>query len=146
MYGGPPYGQTRKNWLDYSFSFNLEKIHTPMLLEVMGYGKPYDNQSVLPLTLAPRFETFTGLNRLHKPVELYYYPNEVHQPEHPRARLASLQRNLDWYRFWLQGYERPTPEDPEQYVRWRNLRELQFGSLRTAKPGAEPGSIPEESH
>ena len=151
MYGGPPYGETRKNWLDYSFSFNLEKIHTPMLLEIMGYGEPYDNQSVLPLTLAPRFETFTGLNRLHKPVELYYYPNEVHQPEHPRARLASLQRNLDWYRFWLQGYQRPTPEDPQQYVRWRNLRELQgksdlniqFGSLRTAKPGAD-GSIPEK--
>jgi dipeptidyl aminopeptidase/acylaminoacyl peptidase len=125
MYGGPPYGQTRKNWLDYSISFNLEKIHTPMLLEIMGYGKPYEDQSIIPLDLATWFETFTGLNRLSKPVELYYYPNEVHQPEHPLARLASLQRNLDWYRFWLQGYERPMPEDTEQYVRWRNLRELQ---------------------
>jgi hypothetical protein len=37
----------------------------------------------------------------------------------PQARLASVQRNLDWYRFWPQSYERPNPEDPDQYVRWR---------------------------
>jgi hypothetical protein len=55
---------------------------------------------------------------------LYYYPNEQHQPDHPQARLANLQRNLDWYRFWLQGYERPNPEDPDQYKRWEHLREL----------------------
>ena len=30
-----------------------------------------------------------------------------------------------WYRFWLQGYERSKPEDPEQYARWRELRKLQ---------------------
>jgi len=62
---------------------------------------------------------------LHKPVEYYYYPNEDHQPDHPQARLANLQRNLDWYRFWLQGYERTDPEDPEQYVRWRAFRKEQ---------------------
>ncbi|MEI9978380.1 MAG: hypothetical protein WDN23_05165 [Edaphobacter sp.] len=43
---------------------------------------------------------------LQKPVELYFYPNEVHQLDHPKARVASLQRNVDWFRFWLQGYVR----------------------------------------
>lgn len=124
VYGGPPYGATLKNWLDYSVSFNLDKIHAPLLMEEMGSGLPYDNRKALPISLADSFEVFTGLNRLNRPVEMYYYPTESHTPEHPQARLASMQRNVDWYRFWLQDSERPNPEDPRQYVRWRKLREL----------------------
>jgi dipeptidyl aminopeptidase/acylaminoacyl peptidase len=146
-YGGPPYGATLKNWLDYSVSFNLDKIHAPLLMEEMGHGVPYDNINMPPISLAQSFEVFAGLSRLNKPVELFYYPNEGHEPDHPRARLASLQRNLDWYRFWLQGYERPNPEDPDQYVRWRKLRELQqaedgngpFAAMRKVSLRKEPG-------
>jgi hypothetical protein len=125
MYGGPPIGPALKNWLDYSISFNVDKIHTPVLMEEMGYGVAYDNVKAPPLNLATKWDLFADLNRLKKPVELYFYPNEVHQPDHPQARLATLQRNLDWYRFWLQDDERPNPEDPDQYVRWRSLREMQ---------------------
>jgi dipeptidyl aminopeptidase/acylaminoacyl peptidase len=124
MYGGPPYGDTLRNWMKYSISFNEDKIHAPLLMEVMGYGA-FDNlSSGSPLNLGVRYEIVTALNRLKKPVELYYYPNEQHQPDHPKARLASIQRNLDWYRFWLQDYERPSPEDPGQYLRWNELRRL----------------------
>jgi dipeptidyl aminopeptidase/acylaminoacyl peptidase len=125
MYGGPPGGDTLKNWLDFSISFNVEKIHTPLLMEEMGYGDHYDNSKAPPLNLADRFETFAALSHMKRPVELYYYPNEDHQPDHPQARLGTLERNLDWYRFWLQGYERPNAEDPDQYKRWEHLRELQ---------------------
>lgn len=118
MYGGPPYGKSLQNWLDYSISFTLDKVHTPLLMEVMGYGKS-DEPNRPPDNLAVHDEVFVGLSRLNKPVELYYYPNEQHQPEHPLARIASLQRNVDWYRFWLQGVERPHPEDVNQYHRWR---------------------------
>lgn len=125
MYGGPPYGDTLKNWINYSISFNLEKIRTPLLIEQMGYGTPYDDPLSVPLGLVKSFEIISGLYRHGKPFELYYYPNEGHEPRHPRAQLATWQRNVDWYRFWLQGYERPHPEDPDQYARWRKLRELQ---------------------
>lgn len=125
MYGGPPSGTTLKNWIDYSISFNVDKIHTPLLMEEMGYGNQFDKRYSPPIFVTSTFETFTGLTLLHKPVELYYYPNEEHEPDHPQARLANLQRNLDWYRFWLQGYERPNPEDPDQYKRWEGLRTLQ---------------------
>jgi dipeptidyl aminopeptidase/acylaminoacyl peptidase len=126
MYGGPPYGLSLTNWIDYSISFNLDKLHTPLLMETMGHGVPYSaGDRTVPLGLAMHFEIFTGLNRLNKPVELYYYPYEDHQPDHPRARLASLQRNLDWYRFWLQDYENPQA-DPSQYQRWRRLRGMQY--------------------
>ena len=121
LYGGPPYGKTFRNWEAYSVSFNLDKFRTPLLMEEMGYGHPYDTYAP-PANLATSFEVFAGLSRLGKPVELYYYPDEMHLPEHPRARLASLERNIDWYRFWLQGFERRDPEDPEQYIRWRRMR------------------------
>jgi dipeptidyl aminopeptidase/acylaminoacyl peptidase len=122
MYGGPPYGPSLKNWLDYSVSFTLDRIHTPLLMEVMGYGQKDDDPSRLPDNLAVHNEVFVGLITLKKPAELYYYPDEKHQPDHPQARISSLWRNLDWYRFWLQGYERPDPGVHDQYKRWEEMR------------------------
>jgi dipeptidyl aminopeptidase/acylaminoacyl peptidase len=124
MFGGEPYGDALKNWLEYSISFNIPKIHTPLLMEAMGYGKHYEDTENPPVNLAARFELFTGLSHLHKPVELYYYPLEFHQPDDPLARLGSLERNTDWYTFWLKDYERPYAEDADQYKRWEHLRAL----------------------
>ncbi len=107
MYGGSPYGSTQKDWMQYSISFNLDKIHTPLLMEEMGNGVPYSTEKAPPLNLALSFEVFTGLKQQSKPVELYYYPNEPHQVVHPQARLASMQRNLDWYKRWLLGTSPP---------------------------------------
>lgn len=121
MYGGPPYGKSLDNWLKYSISFNLDKIHTPLLLETMGNGTHYDNLNAPPVTVARMFEILTALHRLHSPVELYFYPNEGHQPDHPRARLASIQRNLDWYRFWLQGHNDIDDTNPAPHL---DLKEL----------------------
>ena len=122
MYGGPPYGASLDAWLKYSTSLNLHKITTPLLMEAMGYGVPYDNLNSPPLALAKYFEEFTALNRMGRPVDLYYYPEEDHQPDHPQARLASLTRNLDWYRFWLQGKEDDHPINSDQYTKWRDLK------------------------
>jgi dipeptidyl aminopeptidase/acylaminoacyl peptidase len=128
MYGGGPYGKTLDNWLKYSVSFNLDKFHTPLLMEMMGYGTPYKSVAAPPESLSLKEEVFTGLNRLGDPVEMYYYPNEGHTPDHPQARLASLQRNVDWYRFWLQGYLRPG--DPEKFARWSQMKRSQQPATR----------------
>jgi dipeptidyl aminopeptidase/acylaminoacyl peptidase len=121
LYGGPPEGASAQNWQNYSITFNLDKISTPLLMEEMGDGKAYEDVNMVPIDLAAAFEVFTGLSVLKRPVELFYYPEEDHTPDHPQARLSTLQRNVDWYRFWLQGYERPNPEDPDQYHRWLRL-------------------------
>lgn len=123
MYEGPPYGDTLKNWQHYSISFTLPKIRTPLLMEAMGYGTRYIDGSAPPLNLALKWEVFSGLSRLKKPTELYFYPLEMHQPDHPKARLGSLERNLAWYLFWLRGLERPDRSDPDRYIRWRAMRE-----------------------
>ena len=141
LYGGPPYGKTLKNWLDYSVSFNLDRIRTPVLMEEMGYGaSPTSDYGTFDLEAS--YEVFTGLNRLGKPVELYFYPNEQHQPDHPRARLATLQRNLDWYRFWLLNQERSPTEDPNQYARWRALCETQQENDRSGTSSIGPDRLP----
>jgi dipeptidyl aminopeptidase/acylaminoacyl peptidase len=137
MYGGPPFGSTLKNWRDYSIEFNTDKIHTPLLKEVMGYGLREEDPQRPPNNLAAHFELFTALKRQNKPVEMYYYPDELHQVEHPVARMWSLRRNIDWFRFWLQGYERPNPEDPDQYKRWEHLKELRDADAqKTSDPVA----------
>jgi len=104
-------------------------------MEEMGYGTHDDNVAwVVPRNLAVRYEITVALNRLGKAVEMYYYPDETHTPDHPKARIASEQRNIDWYRFWLQGYERPNPDDPDQYKRWEHLRELNDADHKAAGP------------
>ncbi len=141
MYGGPPTGKTLENWLRYSITFNLDKIHTPLLMEEIGYGVEFDSIKTPPELLAEHFEVFSGLEHLSKPVEMYYYPNDEHEIDHPQARLASVIRNLDWYRFWLQGYERPNPQDPNQYKRWEHLRELRDADSKAAKEQGQTGNM-----
>ncbi len=123
MYGGPPYGDSLKSWVDYSASFHLDQVHAAVLMESMGYGIQFDDPKRPPLYLSTTMDWLTGLTRLNRAVELYYYPNEDHQPDHPKARLASLQRNVDWYRFWLKGSRRQDVLLKDQYERWEMLRQ-----------------------
>ncbi len=137
MYGGPPYGGSLDNWIKFSISFNMDKVHTPLLIEVMGRGKKAAESD----NLDTKEEVFDGLSDLKKPVELYYYPNEEHQSDHPQARLFSLQRNVDWFRFWLQDYERPNPEDPNQYKRWEAMRSEQSRNVDPDKAAASAAKM-----
>jgi dipeptidyl aminopeptidase/acylaminoacyl peptidase len=107
--GGPPYGGTLANWLAYAPPFNVDKVSSAVLMEYTGLADH-------------GLEFLVALNRCGKAVELYRYPKGTHPLDTPWERQASLQRNIDWFRFWLQGYERPQPEDPEQYKRWRAMR------------------------
>jgi hypothetical protein len=57
----------------------------------------------------------------------------------PLERIASLQRNVDWFRFWVQGYEAKAPDyDPDQYVRWRKLRDQKEWNERMQVQGKDP--------
>jgi dipeptidyl aminopeptidase/acylaminoacyl peptidase len=113
--GGPPYGKSFDNWRLYSPAFNTEHLETPLLMEYTLHTEfgPVD-----------AYELFVALKRQGKPVDLFYYPNGEHLLHTPFERVASLQRNLDWFRFWMQGYEGKSPAyDSDQFARWRKLRE-----------------------
>jgi dipeptidyl aminopeptidase/acylaminoacyl peptidase len=119
MMGGPPYGATFENWLKYAPAFNAQHVQSPLLMEYTGSGH-------MPHGPTDAYEFFTALYRQNKPVELYFYPLGDHPLDTPSERVASLQRNVDWFRFWIQGYEGKAPDyDPDQYVRWRTLRKQQ---------------------
>ncbi|HEY3814557.1 MAG TPA: hypothetical protein VGL66_15150 [Caulobacteraceae bacterium] len=67
-----------------------------------------------------------------KPVERIYFPQGEHILIVPSERLASQGGNVDWFRFWLQGYEDPDPAKRPQYVRWEALREQQIHNAKSA--------------
>ena len=47
----------------------------------------------------------------------------THVMTNPTQRLAAETTNVDWFRFWLQGYEDADPAKSEEYIRWQKLRE-----------------------
>jgi dipeptidyl aminopeptidase/acylaminoacyl peptidase len=117
--GGSPYGPTFELWRKYANAFNADKVQAAVLMEVTP---PVENA----------FEFFVALARQGKPVDLFYYPKGAHPLDTPSERVASLQRNVDWFRFWLKGEDDPDPAKVEQYARWHDLRKLQEQNHSTA--------------
>ncbi len=109
---GDPDGETRPLWQGISVALNAERIRTPLLVQVSDFE------------LMPEAQMFAALRKYRKPVEMYVFPNEYHIKAQPVHRLNIYRRNLQWFQFWLQSSEAPDPVDPDQYTRWRALREL----------------------
>lgn len=104
---------TPKRWKVISPVFQLNRIQAPILFQHSEQEYMYALDYEIPLICEHR-------------AELYVFPNEPHQKFQPRHKLAVYERNIDWFRFWLQGYEDPSPSKKAQYVRWRDMR-MQVG-------------------
>jgi hypothetical protein len=137
MNGGAAFGANLKTWLDRAPGFNLNKIHTPVRLIGLTGGS----------SLLSEWEPYAGLVLQGKPAELLFIPDAAHNIVRPWERVTSQQGTVDWFRFWLQDYERTEPiSDAEettqqltdQYARWHKLRELQQADL--AKVHATPAT------
>jgi dipeptidyl aminopeptidase/acylaminoacyl peptidase len=113
--GGGPYGDTYKNWEELSPTLNAAHVRIPVLLEATELG------------LLGEVEFHTAIQKQGGLSELVVYRNAVHvfDEGNPKQWFYSMQRNLDWFSFWLQGKEDPDPAKKEQYARWRELRKLQ---------------------
>lgn len=112
--GARPVGDGLKRWLQAALGFNLDKIRTPLRIE-----------AIRPFSLLGEWEIYSSLKMQGKPVDLIYFPNSRHIHQGPQARLESQQGNVDWMRFWLQGYEDSDPQKANQYRRWERLRSWQ---------------------
>lgn len=73
--------------------------------------------------------------RFGVPNEFIIYPKTGHNPGLSAIQRDSAQRNLDWFAFWLNGYEDPDPLKAEQYKRWRAMRDQQEASLSATAKG-----------
>lgn len=124
--GGPPFGQAAKNWQRFSPALNADRVRAPVLLEGSA-----------TIEGVAMLEMFTALRRHGVPVELILYPDEPHVFEGPQHRYYSMQRNLDWFSFWLQDKRDGDPAKNSQYERWKEMKlalnELLTGSSTTVK-------------
>lgn len=113
--GVKPFGDGLEEWVKRSPGFHLDKVRAPLLLGTeRGAGGALE-----------MWQPYAGLRALNKPVEMEIVNTDEHVITNPIERLASQGLSVDWFRFWLQGYEAPDPAKAEQYKRWRGLRELQ---------------------
>ena len=108
--GGWPEADARKNWERVAASLNADRIETPLLMNSA------DSEFLGNMAL------YTSLEQLHKPVELHIHVNELHVKNQPKHRYEIYERNIDWFRFWLEGEEDPSPGKRCQYSRWESLR------------------------
>ena len=113
IHGANPFGQGLKTWVAMAPSFHLDKVQTPLRIEAIN-----------PVSLLGEWEIYSSLRMQNKPVDLIYFPHGTHIHQKPLERLESQQGDVDWLRFWLQGYEDPDPDKKGQYKRWEHLREL----------------------
>jgi hypothetical protein len=119
MIGAKPFGEGLHQWLKRSPSFNLDKVNTPLLVNALSR-----------LGVLPMWSPYAQLHYLKKPVDLVVVDIHEHVLTNPAARMASQGGSVDWFRFWLQGYEDPDPAKAAQYERWRRLRQMQAESSR----------------
>ena len=121
MIGAKPFGVGLQTWLKNSPTFNTDRISAAV--QVVGEGK---------LSLMFMWEPYALLRFQNKPVDLILLNTDEHLLTNPTVRMASQGGSVDWFRFWLQGYEDPDPAKAEQYRRWRELRQMQEASSAAA--------------
>lgn len=111
LLGAPFWGADRQTWLERSPTLNAHRIRTPLRIEAYGTD------------LNPYWGMFATMKLRSRPVEMIHIPLASHLLQRPQARYTSQQGNVDWFAFWLQGYEDQDPSKVEQYERWRKLRQ-----------------------
>jgi dipeptidyl aminopeptidase/acylaminoacyl peptidase len=117
---GLPFGDTLAAWVRNDPALHTDCIKAALRIETYG-----------PWVLN-NWDIYALMRSQYKPVEMVVIPNGSHGLMTPSERMLSLQGNVDWFRFWLQGQERSVPllagEDAAalgaQYRRWRELAEL----------------------
>jgi dipeptidyl aminopeptidase/acylaminoacyl peptidase len=113
MNGAKPIGSAGlKQWADNALGFNLDRIVAPLRIE-----------AIAPMSVLSGWEIYSSLKMQGKPVDLIYIPSGQHILQKPLERLASQQGNVDWFRFWLQGYEDRDPAQSGEYEQWRDMRQ-----------------------
>ncbi len=99
-------------WQAISAALNARKIATPLMI------------NAAETEVRAGIQLYAALRRERVPLELYVYPEEDHQIfAYPSHRASIYERNVDWFRFWLQDSEDTAPVKSEQYARWREMRE-----------------------
>ncbi|HVH87876.1 MAG TPA: prolyl oligopeptidase family serine peptidase, partial [Terriglobales bacterium] len=102
--------ETPARWQIVSPALNADKIRIPVLLQL----PEQESRNIA--------ELYSRLYQEGTPTELYAFPDEAHIKIQPRHRLAAYERNLDWFRYWIEDARDSNPAKADQYRRWDKLR------------------------
>lgn len=111
-----PEGDGMNMWRGIDAADNVATIEAPILMNVPA-------AEMLNLIRLVKHLAEAG-----KPHDTYVFRDETHIKWQPAHLHAIVQRNLDWFEFWLQDREDPDPAKADQYARWRKLKERQQAS------------------
>jgi hypothetical protein len=117
LYGGT-LSQVPKVWLAEAPDLLGAKLKTPLRIQLHGLEGVLEQWGIYAAARANK-----------TPVELAYYP-DIHSLLRVADRRSSLSGSLDWFRFWLEGYEDPDPAKRGQYASWERLCGEQLASGR----------------
>jgi len=127
IFGGTMFDQKAyPNYLKYADDAKAAEFNGPFLQQFSGVGNARLG-----------VEMDQSLKDSGVPTELVLFPNESHIIFQPRHRAAAMQRNLDWFDYWLQGRRNSTPVDENEYRRW----DAMATTWRTRIRGNTPASI-----
>jgi len=101
--------ETPGRWREISPVYQLDRIRAPILFQMPEQEYRMALDYALPLA------------RRHQ-ADIYVFPDESHIKFQPRHKLAVYERNVDWFRFWLQGFEDSSPDKAGQYRIWRAMK------------------------
>ncbi len=111
--GGQPFGADLIKWVTRAPAFHLDQVKAPIRIEAMTPGSLIGEwectlrcacNASLWISSTIRTANINSRGRLE--------------------RLVSAQGNVDWFRFWLQGYENPDPAKFQQYERSKRMRQI----------------------
>jgi dipeptidyl aminopeptidase/acylaminoacyl peptidase len=120
--------ETPALWRQVSPVYHIDQIRAPLLFQFPEQEFRIALDYAVPLI------------RRHL-ADMYIYPDEAHMKFQPRHKLSVYERNLDWFRFWLQGYEDSSPAKAGQYAIWRGMRARTAPAACKADAGAQPSCI-----
>jgi dipeptidyl aminopeptidase/acylaminoacyl peptidase len=112
--GAQPFGTGLQIWQERSPLFNIQRVNAALL--VVGEGEP---------SLLGMWGPYAALRLLKKPTELVLLNTDEHVLTNPGMRVASQGGTVDWFQFWLKGFEDPDPDKADQYRRWEQLCDMQ---------------------
>lgn len=109
--GATPFGSGLDIWRQRDPVALAAPFSIPILMQQYGKGLP------------SWWEPYVAMKEANEPAEYLIMPNTPHDPVKVKERYLVQSLSVDWFRFWLQGYEDPVREKEDQYARWREMRD-----------------------
>ena len=107
LYGGSPYEEKAlRSYREFSPVFRAREFSGPLLQQFAGATSLFG------------LELNSELRDASIPAELVFYPDETHVFWHPHDRYAAMDRNLDWFNYWLLGKRDMSASKESRYRRW----------------------------